>query len=252
MKISFTDLLSKLHKDMGVEFDLVPVGNHNMTGKVERKIREVRESIRKSFHNRRLSVLQWETVGAEVANTINDMPLALGNVVSDLENMDIITPNRLRLGRNNNRSPVGPMCVTSDPSKFFTENNDIFNCWFECWLTAHVPNLMHCPKWFNTDFHMKVGDVVLFLKKEGLLNETYQFGIIESVDISRDNKIRSANVKYRNHNEDFDRVTWRTVRQLIVIHRIDELDIVHELGKIATITDMKRKLHTDAQCGCSN
>ena len=251
MKISFIDLKNKLHREMGVEFDLSPVGGHNVTGKVERKIREVKESIAKSFQNRRLSILQWETVGAETANAINDMPLALGNVVSDFESMDLLTPNRLRLGRNNERSPVGPLLVTSDPSKFFTENSDIFNCWFECWLTSHVPKLMHHPKWFNSDYHLKEGDVVLFLKKEGLLNETYQYGMVKSVEVGRDQKIRTVVVRYRNYNEDFDRETRRAVRQLIVIHRVDELDIIHELGKIATIADMKRKLLSDAECGCN-
>ena len=247
MKINFTDLQNQLHRDMSVEFDVVPVGGHNVTGKVERKIRSVKESITKSFDKRRLSILQWETVGAEVANAINDLPLALGNSVSDFESMDILTPNRLRLGRNNNRSPVGPMHVTSDPSKFFKDNTDIFNCWFECWLTGYVPQLMHHPKWFNTNYHLKEGDVVLFLKKEGLLNETYQFGIIESVEISRDQIVRAANVRYRNHDESFDRTTRRTVRQLIVIHRVDELNIVYELGQIATIADIKRKLHDESR-----
>ena len=251
MKITFTDLKSKLHIDMGVEFELSPVGGHNVTGKVERKIKEVKESIFKSYQNRRLSILQWETVGAETANAINDLPLAMGNVVSDLECMDLITPNRLRLGRNNERSPVAPLLVTNDPSKFFTENTDIFNCWFECWLTTHVPKLMHHPKWFNSDFHLKEGDVVLFLKKDGVLNGRYQYGMIKSTEIGRDNKIRTVVVRYRNHNEDFDRETRRAVRQLIVIHRMDELDIIYELGKIATIADMKKKLDSDAACGCN-
>ena len=58
-------------------------------------------------------------------------------------------------------------------------------------------------------------------------------------------------MRYRNYNEDFDRETRRAVRQLVVIHRVDELDIIHELGKIATIADMKRKLLSDAECGCN-
>ena len=242
MRIDFKDLKNKLHRDMSVEFDLSPIGGHNFTGKVERKIQEVKNSIEKSFQNRRLSILQWETVGAEVANTINDMPLALGNVVSDFENMDILTPNRLRLGRNNERSPVGPLLVTNDPSKFFEENSDIFECWFDCWLISHVPKLMHQPKWYNTEYHLADGDIVLFLKKEGLLNGTYQYGIVKSTEIGRDQKVRTAIIRYRNHNEEFDRETRRAVRQLIVIHRVDELDIIHELGKIATLADMKMKL----------
>ena len=126
-----------------------------MTGKVERKIQEVKCSIERSYDKQKLSILQWETVAAEIANAVNDMPLALGNTVSDFEEMDLITPNRLRLGRNNNRSPVGPLFVTNDPSKVFAENTMIFNAWFETWLISHVPKLMHQPKWFQTEYHIK-------------------------------------------------------------------------------------------------
>ena len=250
MKITYTDLKNKLFKEVNVEFDLCSVGGHNVIGKVERKIKDVKASITKSFQNHRLSVIQWETVGSQVANAINDMPLALGNVSSTVECLDLITPNRLKLGRNNERSPVGPLYVTDDPSKFFTENSDIFNCWFECWLTSYVPNLMNHPKWFKSDYHLKEGDIVLFLKKEGLLNDTYQYGMVEHVEIGRDQKVRTATIKYRNHNEEFDRQTRRSIRQLVVIHRIDELDIIHELGQIATIVDMKKKLCNE-QCGCN-
>ena len=150
MRISFTDLKRQLHALAKVEYDLVPIGGHNMTGKAERVIKEVKLSIKKSYQNQKLSILQWETVAAEVANTINDMPLALGNTVSEFEEMDLLTPNRLRLGRNNNRSPVGPLYVTSDPSKFFGANEAIFNTWFETWLVSHVPKLMSQPKWFSS------------------------------------------------------------------------------------------------------
>ena len=152
---------------------------------------------------------------------------------------------------SNERSPVVELLVTNNPSKFFTEKSDIFSCWFECWLTTHVPKLTHRPKWFNSDYHLQEGDLVLFLKKEGLLNETYQYGIVKPVEYGRDQKVRTVLVRYRNHNEDFDRETRRAVRQLIVIHRMDKLDIIHELGKIATIADMKKKLHSDAECGCN-
>ena len=108
MLISFHDTQHKLSQDTKVEFQICPVGGHNMHGKVESKIRSIRESLERSVVNERLSVLQWETVGTQIANSINDLPISLGSVVADLENLDLITPNRLRLGRNNERSPVGP------------------------------------------------------------------------------------------------------------------------------------------------
>ena len=135
------------------------------------------------------------------------------------------------------------MHVTRNPSKFLEDNVKIFNSWFETWFVSQVPKLMDHPKWFKTEYHLQVGDIVLFLKKEGLLNETYQYGTIKSTDIGRDGKIRGAVVRYRNHNENPDRETHRAVRQLIMIHRVDELNILQELGEIAIIADMKLKLN---------
>ena len=241
MRISFTDIRKKLHSRHRVEFDLVPIGGHNMTGKVERKIQEIKKSIAKTYAKEELSELQWETAAAEIANTVNDLPLALGNIVSDFEEMDLLTPNRLRMGRNNNRSPVGPLFVTNDPSKIFTENTNIFNAWFETWLTSHVPKLMAQPKWFTTKHHIKEGDVVLFLKKEGLLNSTYQYGIVVEVKKARDGIVRKVKLRYRNHHEGVDRETDRATTQVVVIHKVEELNIIQELGQIATMVDMKKR-----------
>ena len=253
MRLDFNDLKNRLHTDMKVEFDLCPVGGHNMIGRVERTIKEVKLSVEKSFQNHKNSILQWETIGAEVANTINDLPLALGNVVSDFEYMDLITPNRLKLGRNNDRSPVGVLDVTDDPSQFFRRNTDIFNSWFTTWLISHVPKLMNHPKWYKTEYHLQSGDVVLFLKKEGkVLSGTYQYGIVKSTEVGRDAKIRCAIVEYRNHNEAFNRETRRAARELVVLHRVDELNIIRELGQIATTADMKRSLSTTCNQSASS
>ena len=181
---------------------------------------------------------------SEIANTINDLPLALGNITSQFENMDLLTPNRLRLGRNNDQSPIGPMMVINNPEKFLFTNEKLFNTWFECWLISYVPKLMHHPKWFQTDRDVKVGDVILFSKKENQLSSTYQYGMISDLPRSSDDKIRKATVRYRNSTEAVDRFTNRAVRQLIVIHPVDELNMMEELGQIATFADMQHKLNT--------
>ena len=111
MQLCFKDMKGKLYKDVMVEFDICPVGQHNFSGKIERKICQIKESLEKSVSNQRLSVLQWETAAAEVSNAINDVPLALGNLVSGFENIDLVTPSRQRLGRNSDQSPVSPIKV---------------------------------------------------------------------------------------------------------------------------------------------
>ena len=238
MRISFTDIKGKLHQDMMVDFTTCPVGGHNYNGKVERRIQHIKQSLEKSISNQRLSILQWETVAAEVSNAINDLPLALGNIVSDFENMDLITPNRLKLGRNNERSPVSPMKVIGNHTKILEENKKIFNVWFETWLTSHVPKLMDQPKWFRNDRDVKICDVILFNKNDGLFANTYQYGMIHEIEPSRDGLIRKVVVKYRNNNENVDRFTTRAVRELVLIHPVDEIHLMEELGNVATTSSL--------------
>ena len=71
----------EISQNIKINFETCPVGGHNMHGKVERKIQEVKKSIEKTMLNERLSIIQWETCAAEIANRINDLPLALGNMV---------------------------------------------------------------------------------------------------------------------------------------------------------------------------
>ena len=242
MRFNFRDSQYKLHVNHQVEFQVCPVGGHNMHGKVERKIKSIRESISKSIHNERLSILQWETIASQVSNSVNNMPLSLAYSSPNLEYSDIITPNRLRLGRNNERSPLGIVTVTNDPTKISQANERIFNTWFEAWLISHVPKLMNQPKWYNSDQDLKTGDIVLFLKNEKELCNDYQYGKVKSMKVSEDGKIRSAEILYRNSNENTDRITTRATRQLVRIHAVDDIDILQELGEVATIGDMQFKL----------
>ena len=170
---------------------------------------------------------------SQIANCINDLPLALGNLVADFENADLLTPNRLKLGRNNDRAPVFPI-ETDDLGnlqRIIEENNRIYRSWFEVWLVSHVPKLMEQPKWYNTERDMQICDIVLMLKQEGVLNSTYQYGMVQELQHDKDGIIRQVKVKYRNSTENQDRFTWRSVRKLVIIHPVDELSIMEELAQ---------------------
>ena len=71
------------------------------------------------------------------------------------EQMDLLTPNRLMLGRNNERSSAGPLYVSNDSDKIIEQNANIMKTWFECWLVSHVPKLMEESKWFSSDRDFK-------------------------------------------------------------------------------------------------
>ena len=205
--MSFTDIKIKntLFKDRKVEFETYPVGAHNVNGKVERKIREVNSSLEKIVHNDRLSILQWETIGSLIANTINDFSLLVGNV-TETDTMDLLTPNRLILGRNNERSPSGDFVQTHNPMKLLESNARIYDAWFENWLECHVPKLMKQAKWFHHDRDLQVGDVVLFTKAESAIAQHYTDGIIKDVVVGKDGNVCTVKVAYQNGNENVKRL----------------------------------------------
>ena len=176
-----------------------------MHGRLEKKIREIKKSVETSYQDTLLSLIQCETVCSEVSNSINNSPLALDNTTSGFESMDLITPNRLKLGRNNDRSPEGPLTLTNDPDKFMKSNKKMSDALFENWLVSHVPKLMECPKWFKTNHDLKEGDVVLFMKQDTLLSNKYQYGMIKSISVGKDDLISKALLKYRNSNENINR-----------------------------------------------
>ena len=128
---------------------------------------------------------------------------------------------------------MGTLEVTDDIKKIIQTNNEIFNIWFKCWLVSYVPTLMFQPKWYTSDRDTKIGDVVLFLKSDKQFDKQYQYGIVTGVKVSRDGKIRVIEVEYHNHHENTKRGTNRGVRDVVVIHPIDELGIMRELNALS-------------------
>ena len=230
MTYTFTDVKQRLSTEHGVDFRPCPVGAHYIHGKVERKIREVKKSVEVRVHKEKLSILQWETLMQQVSNSINNHPIGLRNYTSDLENLDLITPNRLILGRNNDRCPNSPLTLSYDHKQLIERNADIFRAWFKAWLISYLPSLMERPKWHKTDREMQVGDVVLFLKSEREFDEQYQYGIVSATHKGQDGHVRKVDVDYKNATENVRRTTCRGVRELVSIFPIDELDIYERLN----------------------
>ena len=237
MSYSFVDTKQRLSGEFGVEYMPSPVGAHYNHGKVERKIREVKKCVQISSENQRLSFVQWETLMTQISNSINNLPIGLRNRVSNLENLDLITPNRLILGRNNDRCANSPLVICPDHKKMIEKNADIFRAWFDAWITSYVPTLIERPIWHKTELHIAVGDVVLFLKSEKEFDLQYQYGMVSKVYEGRDNIIRKVDVEYQNDKEGVKRSTQRGVRDLVIIHSVEELDIYKTLHEMFETSD---------------
>ena len=232
MKYSYADVKQELSTDYGVQYSPCPVGAHYVHGKVERKIQEVKKSVSIHVENERLSMIQWETLMMQISNSINNLPIGLRSKKKNLDTLDLLTPNRLILGRNNNRSPNAPLVLCTRHQNLIDQNATIFKAWFNAWLIGYVPQLIERPKWHTNDRELNIGDIVLFLKSEKEFDEQYQYGMVCAVHQGNDGHIRRVDVKYRNSTEETTRTTQRGVRDLVVISPVDELDIYERLYKL--------------------
>ena len=75
--------------------------------------------------------------------------------------------------------------------------------------------------------------MVLFSKSDKEFENVYQYGIVVTTFEGKDGLIRVVEVQYHNFNERVKRNTKRCVRELIVVHPVDELGIQAELDDFA-------------------
>ena len=96
---------------------------------------------------------------------------------------------------------------------------------------------MEQPKWFRSDQNKKICDVVLFIKNEGSVVNTYQYGMVHEIELSRDRLLQKVVIKYRN-SENSGCFTTHAVCDLVLIHLVDEIHIMEELGNVATTSSI--------------
>ena len=66
--LNMSNLKAKFNREFGIDFSTCPIGGHNYHGRVERKIKTIQETLEKSCHNARMSVIEWETICSEISN----------------------------------------------------------------------------------------------------------------------------------------------------------------------------------------
>ena len=106
-------------------------------------------------------------------------------------------------------------------------------------MDVAVPQLIEKPANMVGDRNLMEGDVVLFRKQEGSLPGHYHYGMVVGVEESEDRVVRKVEVKYRNFEESSNRITRRSVSRLVLIRRVDEVDIWKEMFDAASIADIK-------------
>ena len=257
MEISMHDLEATLEikYQVGIEHEVVPVGGHNANGQAERAIKDVKKIFYSTYENLRLDIMGYETAFSWVCNEINNMPICLGTRYRDLENLDLITPNRLTLGRNNRRSLSGCAKI-STPSRMMKQMSSVYEGWWTAWKQEKIICFAPQPKkWNNTSYSPKVGDIVAFQKDTQVYGEpVWRIGRIIEAEKRSDQHARKLVIQYKLGNTDTEvrklkfKTVNRSTRQVAVIHEEGNLELVDALNQAAKEADISYIRGVEQNC----
>ena len=219
---------------VGVDYETCPVGGHNAHGAVERSIREIKTLLGRVFSGLKLDLISYETCFAWISNELNCFPICVGSRTSNLDHVDLITPSRLLLGRNNRRS-LGGYVKFESPSKLMSQMDLAYRSWWKTWMNEKIVDYIPQPKkWPKTTLQPAVGDIVIFLKAEseaGFGEPVWKLGKIEEVEYSADGRIRAVVIAYKNDGEKVFRTTRRSTRKVAILHHEGELELTERLNE---------------------
>jgi hypothetical protein len=219
------DVESGLRGNVSFKLTVATPKAHQAQGRVESKIKQVRIMLQKLADTTYVSNtwLGWETLFARIANELDNLPIARGGAkaATDL-GWEIITPNRLKLGRNNFRQLEGEIVLSDAPQLFLSRNRLIQKRWYEIFL-SRLHLLIPKPE-PSKGRKLLVGDIVLFIVTDAGSKRMWEWrlGVIEKVVSRSTYEVRHAGV-----NGNPPSTLLRSARNMSLILPVDELPLTH-------------------------
>ncbi len=192
LEMNLRDAHHQLRESVGLEIHPSTAKSHEERGRVERRIRTLREMLVKTATNTNMCMtpLEWETVFSKMASEIDDVPIAKADrSESEDPGWELLTPNRFKLGRANNRAIEGPMSISPEvgPTQLLRRVQDIQSYWYQL-LLDRLHHLIPRPnKWCKTD-PITVGDVVIFKLKDNNSSKLEKWVTGKVSDIQREGR----------------------------------------------------------------
>ena len=218
-----TDELSVLSRN-GCQWTFGPADSPWYQGSAEALIKSAKRAIDLSVHNDRLLFSELLTSFYEVANLLNERPI--GYLPSLDNDISVLTPNMLLLGRSTGTNPGGyqrPM-ETSVLSLVKLVQEVVDSFWTH-WTELYAPTLITQFKWLVESTPLKKNDVVL-VADQNTVRGDYRVAVIKEVHPSKDGIIRRVSVRYKNYRtmtKEFkligglDQVVQRSVQRLSLL-----------------------------------
>ena len=194
---------------------------HEQQGRVESKIKVVRKLLQSLSDTAELvnTLLGWETTFLRVADQIDDLPKARRSDLAPTDlGWEIITPNRLKLGRNNFRQLEGTIILSNAPQAQLERNRLCQEKWYELFIDR-IHLLV--PKAERRDaIVLKPDDVVLFVFQDAGMHRMWvrRLGVVVR-QVSR----TTYEIWYISVPGGPPRLIMRDALHICLVHKTDEI-----------------------------
>lgn len=203
--------------------------SHEERGRVERRIGLVRDMLERIVDPTVAQTpLQWQTLFAKVASTIDDLPIAKGDQSNSVElGFEILTANRIKMGRNNNRSldyPGISLDMTANLTGLLERNRKMYQVWYQCFMDNIHLLALKPDKWNTTSRTPIQDDIVLFvLNDAGYSKQDRSWKLGKIVEVNRSKvKILTFQKKART-DKPKSSIFERNMREVSILFSLGEL-----------------------------
>ena len=222
---TFGESLQSLGSSKNFEWILSPPDSPWRQGKAERRIAVIKDMLRISVGDTKVTPLELQTIFMEVANLCNERPIGISKPRAD-GSYSVLTPNHLLLGRSSNILPDdSKVSENLHYSSRYRLVHHVTSVFWRKWCTEVAPRMIFRQKWHEKGRNLRDNDVVMICDASPIKGK-YKLAVVETVHASADGAVRSATVRYVNVNG--DRVTTvrvqRCVQRLILILPVEEQD----------------------------
>ncbi len=224
----------QLKESLGIEIVPSTAKAHSSQGRVERKIRTLRDMLKKTSVNveHSLTPIQWETIFCKMASEIDDIPIAIGDKSSSADfGWQILTPNRFKLGRSNNFAVEGVMRIaeSSCPSQLLKRLQAIQSYWYQL-LIDRMHHLIPKPDRWNKSDIININDIVSFRFKDNESSKMEKWKIGKVVEIFKGGRSVKLVYSHAVPGKPNPKMLFveRSIRDVCVISAISDLNLNSE------------------------
>ena len=224
-KFLIRDVEAQVQDQLGIKIIVSNAKAYSERGQVERRIRTLRESLEKLGVNTTvpMTCMQWDTLFSRISNTLDNLPIARGDTSDESAlGYEIITPNRLKLDRNNCRSLEGngiDLEMRSNFTKILDRNRSIYQQWYQTFIdNVHLLNL-HPNKWLKSSWLPVINDIVLFVFNDSnYVKESLCWKLGKVVDVQGNKVSLRYSIKTR-----VEQTLVRSVRDISIVYSVGEM-----------------------------